>query len=508
MLAVVLVAAGSAAWLEGSRVENATITVVGGNRPVNAGATDPVDLTAHNSPTLRANPANPADLALVNRIDSLTSSCALHVSVDGGATWLARPLPLPPGRAVACFSPDLAFGADGTLYVAYTSFGEVEGSGTVPDAVWLVTSHDRGTTLSAPALVAGPLAFQLRFAADPARPGRLYLAWLQGSQTSSWGFAGDGDPIVVARSDDGGATWGKPVAVSPASRRRAVAPSLAVTGAGALAVAYLDVGNDRLDYNGGHEGRGGDPYPGHWSLLVARSSDGGTTWREAVVDAGIVPTQRFLMFFPPAPAIAVDRGSRRLYVAFHDGRLGDADVWVWASGVGGEPWGTARRVNDTPRGDGRAQYLPQLAVTPDGRVDVVYYDRRGDAADVMNTVSVQSSFDGARSFLRRLQVSDRSFDSRIGFGSDRELPDLGDRLGIVATDAGALTVWTDTRSGLRETGKQDLAGAVIDVSPPRRGPAALRVAGPALVLAGMVLAVFALKRRHARAVRRQPDHSQ
>ncbi len=486
---VALAAIGGTAVRFSAGASAGTARVVGGNRPVNAGATDPVDLTAHNSPALRANPTDPRNLAVANRIDGQASSCALHVSFDGGASWTATPLALPEGRTVACFSPDLSFGADGTLYVVFTSFAPVEGAGTMPDAVWLVTSADGGRTLGPAMKIGGPRAFQLRVAADPAHAGRLYLAWLQGGQTSSWGFAGVDNPVVVSRSDDGGETWGSPVRASGPSRARVIAPSIAVGPTGDVAVAYLDVGDDRLDYQGAHEGRGGDPYAGHWALVVARSSGNGTTWREVVVDAAVVPTQRFLVLFPPAPALAVDRRNGALYVAFHSSRMGDPDVWVWASDDGGTKWRAAKRVNDTQPRDGRAQYLPQLAVAPDGRLDVVYYDRRRDSGNVMNTVSMQSSFDGARTFGPHVVLSDGSFDARIGFGSDRDLPDLGDRLGIVATTAGALAVWTDTRAGLRETGKQDLAGAVVAVTPPPRPKEALRVAGAAVAAAGVIVAL-------------------
>ena len=59
------------------------------------------------------------------------------------------------------------------------------------------------------------------------------------------------------------------------------------------------------------------------------------------------------------------------------------------------------RVNDTKRRDGTAQYLPKLAVAPDGRLDVLYYDRRADPENLRNQVSLQSSFDHGESFTPR-----------------------------------------------------------------------------------------------------------
>lgn len=496
VLGVLLTAAGAAAVVAARRVDAGVAPrLVGGNLPVNAGATDRLDVRGHNSPALVGNPTDPANLVVGNRIDSPRFSCALHVSFDGGGSWEETALPLPEGRTVACFSPDVAFAADGTLFVAFTSFGPADGQGNVPDALWLATSRDGGRTLSAPSQVSGPLAFQVRVVADRAAPGRVYLAWLQGSATTSWGFAAAGNPIVVVRSDDAGATWTEPTRVNPTTRERVVAPSLVVDERGDVHLAYLDVGDDRLDYHGGHEGQGGDPYPGSWSLVAAASPDGGATWRESVVERSLVPTQRFLILFPPTPSLAWDDRGRRLYVGFHDGRHGDADVWVWRSDDRGRTWEEPRRVNDTPRSDLRAQYLPALAVSPDARLDVIYYDRRADGDDVMNEVSLQSSVDGGRSFSSRLRLSERRFDSRVGFGSERGMPDLGNRLGLLATARGSLAIWSDTRGGVQLTGKQDLASAIVGFPRPDAWlRVALRWGGLSAGVLGVALTAAVLRR--------------
>lgn len=509
VLAVLLVAGGSAAWRLGDAEGDGAARVVGLNRPVDPGATDPLDASAHNSPTVRVNPKDPAHIAVADRIDRPEASCALHVSFDGGSTWSPTAIPPLEGRSVACFSPDLAFGADGSLYLAFTSFGPAAQAtaSAGPDTLWLARSNDGGRSLTPPVQVAGPSAFQVRLAADPERPERLYVAWLQGSQVAGFGFGGDGNPIVVSRSDDYGSSWAPPAAVSSPARRRVVAPSLAVEPGGRLLVAYLDVGDDRLDYNGEHRGRGGAPYEGRWSLLLARSDDG-QRWAESTVDDGVVPIARFLVLYPPGPSLAVDRARKRVYVGFHDGRLGDADVMVWTSKDAGVRWGKPRRVNDTRPHDRRSQYLPRLATTPGGRLDVLYYDRRADEQDVLTSVSFQSSFDGGATFDRHVGLTRRPFDSRVGSGSDRDMPDLGDRLGLVVTDAGALAIWADTRGGTRESGKQDLASTLLTVTPPSRVRPAVRLGGLGAGLAGAGAAVSAaasVLRRRRRDRRKRPQ---
>jgi len=157
------------------------------------------------------------------------------------------------------------------------------------------------------------------------------------------------------------------------------------------------------------------------------------------------------------------------------------------------------RVNDTRERDSSSQYLPRLAVAPNGRLDVVYYDRRADPRDARNDVSLQSSADSGKSFGERVLLSGRPFDSRIGSGSERQMPDIGNRLGLLSGDAGAFAVWSDTRGGTVDSNKQDIAGALVAFSeraglgkPARYG---LRYGGIALALAGLALFLAARRSR-------------
>lgn len=487
VVALGLLLASAGLWLVGSSLPSAERRTVTPAIPVNAGAGDPMDIRAHNSPSLARNPTDADQLVVSGRVDSPRFACALYVSHDGGDTWAETEVPVPEGEDPKCFAPDVAFGADGTLHV---SFVTLAGSGNVPNAGWVTSSADGGRTLSSPVRVLGPLSFQVRLLADPQRAGRLWLTWLQADEVALLAFASPGNPINILSSDDGGATWGQPVRISPQQRQRVVAPSPTVGGDGRLHVAYLDVGDDSLDYHGGHQGRGGEPYPGAWRLIMATSVDNGATWSESVPAPRLTPTERFVAFLAPFPSVATDRSGDNVYVSFADGRRGDSDVWLWASSDGATTWDAGRRVNDTPVGDATSQYLPRLAVAPDGRLDVVYYDRRADPGNVMNEVSLQSSTDGGRSFTPRLNLSGEAFDSRIGFGSERAMPDLGSRLALDATTDQAVAVWSDTRSGTQASGKQDLALARVSMANGRltdRLALLLRVLAVALGLAGLAI---------------------
>lgn len=491
LLGIALATLGAGAFLIGSSLGPAGARPVGGNLPINEGAQLKTDINAHNSPTVVRNPRDADRLVVVNRIDTPRFSCGVHISSDGGAQWQDAELPFPAGEEEPprCFAPDAAYSSDGSLYV---SFVTLKGTGNTPNALWLVSSGDNGRSFSTPARVlppAPPHVFQSRLTADPRVPNRLYLSYLSAEETASLAFAGPGNPIEFLRSDDGGATWVGPIRVSPQSRRRVIAPSTAVGPKGELYLLYLDLEEDRLNYEGGHEGQGGPPYEGTWTLVLARSTDSGETWKETEVDGNVASIERFIVFFPPSPSLAVDPGTGRVYVTFHDRRNGDPDVLLWSSGDAGQTFSEPVRVNDTPPRDGTAQYLPEAAVAPSGRVDILYYDRRTDPQDVKNEVSLQSSTDGGRTFGPRMRLSDadKPFSSRIGFGSERNMPDLGSRLGLVSTNTSALAVWTDTRGGTEASNKQDLGRAVVAFSEgsPLRGP--LRVGGPVLIGVGLTI---------------------
>jgi hypothetical protein len=500
VIAAALVLAGIGAIIVASSYDvPREARALGANLAINDGAANALDLSANNSPALVRNPADPNNLVTAARIDSPTYSCSLSVSFDGGGRWTQTPFVAPKGAAGAkCFAPDAAFSSDGTLYV---SFVTLKGRANAPDAVWISRSTDGGKTLQEP--VETPLgehAFQVRLTADPDTPKRLFLTWLKADELGLYTFANTGNPIMAIRSDDGGINWADPVRVSSPARERVVAPSPAMGSAdGELNVLYLDLGDDVLDYGGGHRGQGGAPYDGDWRLVLARSTDRGASWKESVVDASITPTERFIVFTPPFPSIAVDPNSGRTYASFHDGRGGDADVMLWSLAKGAARWTGPVRVNDTPRGDGTSQYLPKLAVAPNGRLDVLYYDRRADRANDLNEVSLQASFDEGKTFTPRVTVSDRTFSSRIGSGQERNLPDLGSRLGLLSTDTRAYAVWPDTRNGSTRTGKQDLARGVVAFNDPPRlsgsAETALTLGGAVLILLGVGTAVAALARR-------------
>ncbi|MDQ6776849.1 MAG: glycoside hydrolase [Actinomycetota bacterium] len=458
------------------RVTGGDKTSVGTNVLVNT----PGIVDAHNSPTLARDPRNPNVVVATDRIDRPGFSAELDRSGDGGRTWTSTTLPLP-GGLNRPYGADLAFAPDGTLYVTYV---DLQGNGNVPADLWMSKSTDGGQTLPAPVRIAGKLTFQARVAVDHA--GTVYVTWLQGGAAGFLSLIGPPSPIVLSRSLDGGRTFSRPVQVSDPGRALVGAATPVIDSRGRLVVLYEDFKGDQRDF----QNLPGPPWDRPFALVVTRPVGLTAFARGVQLEDGLVPHERFLVYTPEFPSIAAGPGNA-LYVAWSDARNGDEDVLLRRSSDGGVTWSPATRVNDNPRSDGTSQYLPQIDVAPDGRVDVLFLDRSRDRKhNTMMDATLASSYDGGASF-KYARISSRSFDSRVGSSAGPQLPiDFGSRLALASTNGRSLAAWTDTRLGSSATGRQDIFAATFRVAAPPGGLAVAPAIG-ALALLTLVFAALA-----------------
>ncbi len=438
-------------------------------------------IEAHNSPSLVRHPRAPDTVVATHRIDRPGFSAVLDSSADGGHAWKSTALPLPPGLDRP-YAPDVAFGPDGTLYVVYVN---LQGPGNVPANLWLAKSTDGRRTLSPPVRIAGRLAFQARVAVD--RRGAVHVTWLQGRDVAPLALVGPPSPIVAARSSDGGRTFSPPIRVSDPNRPLVGAASPVIDSDGELVVLYQDFKDDRRDF----QNLEGPPWDQPFGLVVTRPVGGGAFAKGVELEKGVVPTRRFLVFLPEFPSLAAGPGDT-LYAAWSDGRNGDEDVFLRRSEDDGRTWSAAKRVNDNPRGDDTSQYLPRVDVSPEGRVDVLFLDRRRDKKNVMTDATLASSDDDAKSF-RNARLSSTSFDSRVGASAaPRFAVDFGSRLGLASSNGRSLATWTDTRQGTPDTGRQDIFATAYEVPDPPGGLGRLPVIGALLIVALVFAALAAI----------------
>lgn len=421
-------------------------------------ATDLRRAEANNSPALAADPTQPRFVALAHRSDAPEFSCGLQVSGDGGRGWQpANPVPVLPDGAEKCYAPEVAFDRKGRLYYLFLG---LQGLGNSPMGAFLTSSADRGRTWAPPQMVLGPENYMVRMVLDPTMgsAGRIHLVWLKvASRPGLGGLPAGPNPIVTAHSDDGGRTFTEPVQISDPDRPRAVAPSVALGPDHAVHVAYFDLRDDAVDY----QGLEGGVWPGQWSVVVTSSDDGGEQWGPgAVVDDGLVPPGRVMLIFTmPPPAIAADR-SGRLFAGWWDSRNGDPDVFLARSPDGGRTWEPPVRLNDDPEGAGSDQYLLRLSVADNGRVDAVFLDRRNDPRNIHNDAYLTYSTDSGRTFAPNVRITEKSSDSRIGQAyyvpSAKGLVEFGSRLAIISRPTAALAAWPDTRNATFGSTQQDV----------------------------------------------------
>ena len=465
-------------------------------------ATDLIGRVANNSPALAVDPTNARFMVMATRRDA-PFDCAMQVSGDGGAGWRTiRPVTKLPAGALTCYGPEVAFDADGVLYFLFVGLGP----GNSPIGAYLSTSSDHAQHFSAPQQILGTERYQVRLAVDRTVGsfGRVHVVWLEAkSPTTAGGFGPGSNPIMTKYSDDGGSTFSRPVQISDPERSRVVAPAVALGPDHAMHVAYYDLGQDTRDY----EGLDGPTWTGRWSLVMATSTDGGAHFDHgSVVDSRIVPTQRVMLIFTmPPPTIAVD-ASDRVFVAWSDARNGDWDVLLRRSTNGGHSWEQPVRLNDDRLHNGRNQYMPQLSVSPSGRVDAIFYDRRSNVENQGNDVSYTFSVDGGRTFSRNVQINSLTFDSFIGprylVESAKGLREFGSRIALISQNSGVVAAWTDTRHTFITGKAQDIFAATVNVDEPWWQPWT-GLAGGILVVAAVLGSAWTARRVILNAVHRQ-----
>ncbi len=282
--------------------------------------------------------------------------------------------PLGPIEAHAEAPPKLAWDASGRLHALYV-VSKVEPGRRFPlSALRAVRSADRGATWSDPVTVTddgdfGSHNFHALYAAPD---GAVYTSWLDGRVGRSGAY--------LARSTDGGASWGVNVRVSVDDACPCCRTAIAADTGGVIYLAWRTVlpGNIR-------------------DIVVARSTDAGATWGPP---ARVHDDDWQYDGCPHAgPALAVD-AAHRLHVAWWTGAEGRAGVRYARADDGvrfGEPVPIAIAPVSRPS-------HPQLVV--DGSTVVVVWD---DGFTPRPDVRVRVSRDGGGRFAapQRMSAPDR-----------------------------------------------------------------------------------------------------
>ncbi len=342
------------------------------------------------------------------------------VSLDGGTTWTdLGAVPQGPDTDVMG-DPAVVALATGEFLIACVDLGNDDGIALarltpIPGGgVWGDTHtfvRNGGEYLDKPALMASA-------------SGDVHLGYVNWSQNRG----------ELCRSTDGGETWTDPLTIFESSRANGIA--LAEGPLGEVHVVWTDP-----------IGEGGGTI---WSrCLVGAQWVGPATAVATLGPRSHDPPRGFdRPVGPTFASLAVDRsgGPHRgvVYVAWSDGQAGHFDVWVSASADGGITWGEPVRVNDNA--DPTESFWPRVDVGDDGRVSVLWYDRRRDLADVSACeVMVAQSLDGGASFGPNRPASSVAAPWE-GVPADM-VPNFGDYVAHAVGDHAVYGLWSDARDG-------------------------------------------------------------
>ena len=435
----------------------------------------PTPVRAHTSPLIARNPRN-GELVVAEVDTRGGRDCVVHISTDSGRSWfsggnmMVKPFTDCSIGAEYGTYFNIFFGPDGTLYVPFaandpaqlTKPREVtteDDRDSIPRHVFLARSADSGrsfTTANVHRYAEGApdnYSKGVVGAVDPHDANRVYVGWRQGAFSSKTQKLKN----PIAASSDGGRTFGEPVDVT--GPLGADHPWLAVDGNGTVhAVSW------------GRTYELPDPTPlrpiTHYS-----STDHGKTWKSTVVDPGNDRSYR-------TPVLVADPDSTSLYVVWfgsatpENAALKEKDrteIFLRTSKDGGATWGKRVTVNNDA-GKGGNHLYPGMALAPNGRLDVAWYDTRlsatptGDPeSDTASTdIFYASSTDGGATFTPSMRISDRSADRTIGVFSNG-IGSAGP-VGVTSTKDGAFFAWQDTRNGNATTQSEDvyMAGVGLD----------------------------------------------
>ncbi|HEY7122479.1 MAG TPA: sialidase family protein [Ktedonobacterales bacterium] len=369
--------------------------------------------TPQNETTIAVNPNNPNNLVAgtndyrvfntrENRVDG---SGYAYVTFDGGTTWTNVQLPhltFQTGATGALSDmdsagdPALSFGPNNTVYYANLVFSRLNaGSGIV-----VSISHDGGLTWSEPSIVhtdgvdanGNPLPASISndkewVGVDPRNSNVAYVTWTE--------FGPDGSPIVVSKTTNGGATWSAPVEVNPPSSFTpgGVTPFSQgsyplVNSHGTLFIAYESAVCQTLNC---------DQATDHDEIIVAKSTDGGTTFTNTQVsldfdfpfnpDVGRSTLTGENWRINSFPSFAIDRTTDQLYVTWADDRNGLYDANGNSIKTNGDVF-----INTSTNGTQWRSELDQIGTTDDevypgiaaynGRVVVSFYTRHYDPSGI------------------------------------------------------------------------------------------------------------------------------
>jgi len=364
--------------------------------------------------------------------------CGYSVSHDGGLTWTRALIPhltmTSGGPYFRATDPVVAINLINDVYLETLVATDAQ---FINGAVVLSKSTDGGATFAAPVVAYRPANNSVfpdkEWMAINTFPGtatgsRLLVTFSLFSNINS-----EGAPIMRVYSDNRGATWSSPAAISTETTLQGSQP------------LYLPNGNCVVVY----WNFGTNQQPGE-RLEAVISTDGGQTFGlpRIITFANEYnePAIRTGSFLPSAVA---DRTTQNIYVVYQTLLGGNPRIAFTKSTNGGVTWSTPVAISDNPAGLG--VFNPAINVSADGKtLTCAFYDHRNNpGSNVLVDLYLAQSFDGGATWQPNIRLTSVSTDASLApLTSEGYM--LGDYLGVAQTTrptVPAVPIWVDTRTG-------------------------------------------------------------
>jgi hypothetical protein len=439
----------------------------------------------YSSPALAIDPKDP-NRVVAGVADLRNRRCSLLRSTDGAQTWtiaegapVLASYPFCAQTSGGVIQAPVAFGRNGTVYMAMGAWDDQDGARS-SGAIVLARSNNLGDSWETTMVydARGKTGEQ----AESPRPAQgLVVDTTTGSDDTVYvsfnlsrpGFsAPNAAPTLpmISVSHDGGKTFGAAADLSakvfdpPAVRNEAltarttttVGPGTTTTSTTAPPAGSKAATPDQAANFGGSAARLGIDKKGVAYALwqsstsnvtpsppagrfLSKSTDGGKTW---------TTTETMPFSYDNAGARFAVSPEGALHIIF--GRnpkpelSGYGDIYAQSSTDGGKTWSAAKNLTDDDPAKLVGQFIPNISVAPNGRVDAVWWDTRDDPGIRSNDVYYSYSLDDGKTWSKNTRITDINVDRRIGIWGANY--DISSPPAVTSTDAYTLFGWDDTRN--------------------------------------------------------------
>ncbi|MGO8993439.1 MAG: sialidase family protein [Polyangiaceae bacterium] len=307
-----------------------------------------LETAAQIEPSLAVTSDGKVAIAWMSAVGERSSVIGLRFSSDGGTTWGAvKKISSPDGRTAS--DPVIKADQNGVFYVAWRATGP-DGTGGTPDShIYVARSEASDAGSSAGEVLGAPVDVtdHMRGGARLARPslavtgtGAIVVAW---SYTSPLG-----DGIAVARSEDG-KSWTKSIVIERIELRATLPFATASAHGNRVWVTYLD---------------------SEAGVRLRASEDGGATWSPARGATVSAPEDRKRIGVDTPVCVGDADDVAVAYGLVHDANATALDTIVIAKSSDGGRTFDERR---TLEGGSMSMMHPALAREPDGALDLAFY---------------------------------------------------------------------------------------------------------------------------------------